>query len=58
MQAKQTDRAAAAKGGETVCELTPMDRIQLHWQCPWRSAHEARFHIAGILREFGIQVSA
>lgn len=31
-------------------------RIRLHLQCPWRNTHEARFHIAGILREFGISI--
>jgi hypothetical protein len=27
-------------------------RIYLHLKCPWRNRHEARFHLAGILREF------
>gem|GEM_PF-5271900 len=34
--------------------LSPLDRIILHLRCPWRTSREARFHIAGILREFGI----
>jgi hypothetical protein len=26
-------------------------RIILHLKCPWRNWHEARFHLAGIIRE-------
>jgi hypothetical protein len=31
-------------------------RILLHLRCPWRNWQEARFHLAGIFREFGIDV--
>ena len=27
-------------------------RIVLHLRCPWRNLREARFHLAGIVREF------
>ncbi|MBL9151822.1 MAG: hypothetical protein JNK37_05040 [Verrucomicrobiales bacterium] len=28
-----------------------LQRIRLHWRCPWRNWREARFHLKGIFRE-------
>ncbi|MAS95494.1 MAG: hypothetical protein CMO55_20025 [Verrucomicrobiales bacterium] len=38
-------------------ELSSADRIWLHLRCPCKNWEQARFHIAGILREFDSLVS-
>lgn len=37
-------------------EPTRQQRILLHLRCPCRNWRETRFHLAGILREFGVSV--
>ncbi|MEX2578682.1 MAG: hypothetical protein WD342_06465 [Verrucomicrobiales bacterium] len=36
-----------------IMDPNRQQRILLHLRCPWRNWHEARFHLAGILREVG-----
>lgn len=41
-----------AKTTATFQEPGPVQRIFLHLRCPCRNWRQARFHLAGILREF------
>ena len=42
----------------TLTGLTRAERIRLHLLCPWRTMEEARFHLAGIMRELGVRFPA